>query len=673
MKINFNHILAATAATAMMVASCDRKPAQETLIIDLSEPGAEISPSMYGIFFEEINHAGDGGLLAEMVENMSFEELEMPAGYHAEGDRLISPAKFHQDRKEMARTENRWTGDPVPGWTLEGEAGMVLSHAAPMFKTAPTSLEVRAKGNAVLSNDGYWGMNFIKDNSYTLRTIVKAKGGFAGNVTARLVAEDGTVLAEAAIEPGNNVWNDSSIELRPSEGSGKGSLSFVIEGNGTVCFDYVSLLPEDTFGGKTIPFRKDVAGMLAGLHPSFIRWPGGCVVEGTSLENRFEWKKTLGDPAARPGQYSLWGYRCSYALGWHEMLSFCEAIGAASMFVCNIGFGCQYRCGDVCPEKEIADYLQNCLDAIEYALGPVDSEWGAKRAEAGHPDPFPLKYVEIGNENWGAEYERRYNIFHKAIKEKYPELTLICNCGLKGTGKIEKTDMIDPHFYVRPEYFYNNTHIFDDAKRGDYTAYVGEYATNQAVGGGNMNAALSEAAFIGGMERNGDFVKMCSYAPLFENSNDRVWPVNLIWINSTGVLGRSSYYVQKMAAENRPDFNLSANMTESGEITETESGESHPAVFYACGYDKKAEEVIVKVVNAQPEAHRVEIALDGAASASRKAKAITLAADSLEDENSFDEPMKISPVETSIRGAGKRFCYDFEPCSYTILRIPAKR
>lgn len=673
MKARILTLVAAALIAAAAISCTEQVPADETITIDLTQKGAEISPSMYGIFFEEINHAGDGGLLAELVENMSFEELEMPEGYHAEGDKLISPAKIHHERGAIAPGEYRWTTEPVPGWALEGDATMALSHEDPMFESAPTSLEVKTAGKATLSNDGYWGMNLVKDAGYKLRTIIKAKEGFGGSITAKLVAEDGTVLAETPVQAGENAWNDATTILTPNAGSPAGSLAFDIEGEGTVCFDYVSMLPEDTFADGRLPFRKDVAQILVDLKPAFVRWPGGCVVEGISLENRFEWKKTLGDPAVRPGQYSTWGYRCSYELGWHEMLSFCEAIGAASMFVCNVGMGCQYRCGDLSTEEEIADYLQNCLDAIEYAIGPVDSEWGAKRAAAGHPEAFPLKYVEIGNENWGEVYQARYNIFHKAIREKYPELILINNCGLGGIGLIEETDMIDPHWYVDPDFFYHSTHLFDDCERGKYTAYVGEYAANQNVGGGNMQGALSEAAFIGGMERNADFVKMCSYAPLFENSNDRVWPVNLIWINSTQVLGRTSYYVQKMAASNRPDYNLGISMTESGEIVNPESGDSRPAAFYTCGYDEKAAEVVLKVVNSASEALNLGIVLDGAAKAGRSGKAIVLAAESLEDENSFEEPTKISPVEKKVKGTGKEFTYTFEPYSYTVLRIPASK
>ena len=221
-------------------------------------------------------------------------------------------------------------------------------------------------------------------------------------------------------------------------------LALEFDAPGTIWVDYVSLFPENTFNNRPNGLRRDVADMLVGLRPSFFRWPGGCVVEGITLDNRFEWKKTLGDPAARPGEYSTWGYRCSYGFGYYEMLQFCEDIGAKAMYVCNVGLGCQFRMGDACPENEIAFYMDDCMDAIEYALGDETTEWGARRAADGHPAPFPLQYVEIGNENWGPEYDRRFDMFYKAIKEKYPELILIYNemPQREGPSAIAKTDVI---------------------------------------------------------------------------------------------------------------------------------------------------------------------------------------------------------------------------------------
>ena len=435
------------AAVALLLSSCKDAAPKEELVINLQEKGAEVASSMYGIFFEEINHAGDGGLYAELVKNRSFEELEMPEGYYAEGDVLHPKKVCNHISGEVREGSFRWTTEPVPGWTLSTKdaAEMKLTKEQPKFFTAPNNLKVTIKNASTpvrLINEGYWGMNLVKDNSYQLRTIIRPASDYKGKVTALLLSEQGEVLASAPVDiTAAGQWNDLSLAMQPTATSAKGKLALEFDAPGTVYVDYVSLFPEKTFHDRPNGLRKDVAEILEGLHPAFVRWPGGCVVEGISLENRFEWKKSLGDPAARSGEYSTWGYRCSYGFGYHEMLQFCEDIDAKAMFVCNVGLGCQYRMGDASPESKIAYYLDDCMDAIEYAIGDVTTEWGAKRAEQGHPEPFPLQYVEIGNENWGDEYDKRFDIFYTAIKAKYPELILISNHGLGGTGKIAKTDM----------------------------------------------------------------------------------------------------------------------------------------------------------------------------------------------------------------------------------------
>lgn len=832
------------ALSAILAAACTTGPSSEvvapldSISINISEKCAGISPDMYGIFIEEINNSGDGGMYAELVRNKSFEDLELPEGYHVEDGRLVTPLQYHHIRGEMVQTAHPWPSDPVPGWTLEGDATMVLTKENPMFESAPNSLKVNVGSQAVLTNGGYWGMYLQKGMDYELRVIVKPYGD--SDIAVRLVGADGGILAEKPLEAARSgEWNDVRTVITPEATSDSSTLALVINGKGAVSFDYVSLMPAErySYNGVTLPLRNDVAEMLADLKPSFIRWPGGCVVEGISLQARYEWKKSLGDPASRPGNYNPWGYHCSFDFGYHEMLSFCESIGAKALFVCNAGMGCNGRQGDLCSEDEIQFYIDDCLDAIEYALGPVDSEWGAARAAAGHPDPFPLAFIEVGNENEGTQYERHYNIFHKAIKEKYPELTLICNNGMFGKGSIEETDMIDPHWYVKPEFFFQNTHLFDNVKRGDYTAYVGEYGVNTDVGSGCMIGALAEAAWIGGMERNGDFVRMCSFAPLMENPNGRLWPVNLIWMNSSSVLGRSSYYVQKMASTNRPDYNVKCSayenkvdspgykpgrislgtnhtVSEFKEITVTTadgivhsldpsaikairgdwsvsggvlrqnsllaegslctfdgiyegnysidlkfrrikgdegcyvgfamdetavngyrcsiggwddsitsielmmSGSgfslesqancsvikegvwqsvhvevkdgtstlhidgkeitrhhvpSESVTYYTAGYDEKNSETVIKVVNRGGEVFPLKVTLEGARKIARRGKVITLAAYGEREENTFDEPMKISPVESSWNGFGKNFTYNLEPYSYTVLRIKTNR
>jgi alpha-N-arabinofuranosidase len=442
---------------------------------------------------------------------------------------------------------------------------MQLTKKNPLHEATPNSLQIsipQNPGEVKLINGGFWGIGVKNGERYNLRFYLRAPN-YKGTLVARLVSAAGDVIAEKPVNIKNDTgWNEYKLVLIPGKTEAKARLTLCFKSAGTVWIDYVSLFPEMTFKNRPNGLRKDVAEFLEALHPGFIRWPGGCVVEGITLNNRFEWKKTLGDPMTRKGEYDTWGYHNTYGFGYHEFLQYCEDIGAMGMFVCNVGIGCQARVGDACTEDKVNFYINDALDAIEYAIGDPSTKWGLKRTAAGHPEPFPLKYVEIGNENSGPVYNRRFDLFYSAIKAKYPQLVLISNHGLGDeVNKVAKTDMIDPHWYVAPDFFFRNAGTFDKQPRRNYKVYVGEYACNQGVGSGNMLAALSEAAFITGMERNSDLVTMASYAPLLENRNDRVWPVNLIWIDNLQVVGRSSYYVQKMVGENLPDYNLQTVVT----------------------------------------------------------------------------------------------------------------
>lgn len=556
-----------TSLTALLLVSGGCTPDEEpeaTIRIDLARRGADIPASMYGIFFEEINHAGDGGLYAELIQNRGFEDSSVPEGYTVKGDRIFPPtdrANHLTGARPHPDLSFRWNPDPIPAWRfeqLEGSgASAELTREYPLNEASPTALKVTLpeKGRISLSNGGFWGMNIEKGKGYYLRMNTSNGNRFEGRAILKLVAEDGTELCNRplAIDP-DRTWCEYTGQLTATGSDPHARFVIELEGTGTLLLDYVSLFPE-TFRNRINGLRNDIAQTLEALHPAFVRWPGGCIVEGIDLSNRIEWKKTIGDPKNRPGIYDTWGYRATMGFGYHEFLQFCEDIGAAGMFVCNAGIGCQGRVGDACREEDLDAFIQDALDAIDYALGDGTTEWSRKRVENGHPEPFPLQYVEIGNENWGPIYEKRYDRFYRAIKAKYPRLTLISTLGLGGQHRHERVDMIDPHWYVAPEFFLSSSRLFDQQERGGYAVYVGEYAVNQQVGGGNLLGALAEAAFLSGMERNSDLVKMASYAPLLENVNDRVWPTNLIWFDSHRVMGRSSYHVQKMYAENRPDYN----------------------------------------------------------------------------------------------------------------------
>ena len=524
---------------------------------------------MYGIFFEEINHAGDGGLYAELVQNRGFEDTSVPEGYRVKDGKLYPPANSCNHltcAKPHPDMCYRWPTEEIPAWSLtqlEGEgASMKLTTEYPLNSATPTALKVTlpAEGRVAIGNTGFWGMNIEEGKDYYLRLYTSNGKRFDGKAVIRLVGEDGQELCNCplAIDMAK-AWSEYTGHLTATGSDSRAHLVIELEGKGTLLLDYVSLFPFETFRNRANGLRKDIAETLEAMRPAFVRWPGGCVVEGITLSNRIKWKETIGDPVTRPGVYDTWGYRTTMGFGYHEFLQFCEDIGAGGMFVCNVGLGCQGRVGDACKEDEVDSFIEDVLDAIDYALGDGTTEWSRKRVENGHPAPFPLKYVEIGNENWGPVYEKRYDKFYKAIKEKYPQLKLISTLGLGGQHRHERVDMIDPHWYVSPEFFFASDKLFDQQERGDYEIYIGEYAVNQNVGGGNLLGALAEAAFLTGVERNSDLVKMASYAPLFENVNDRVWPTNLIWFDSYHVMGRSSYQVQKMYAENRPSFNVATS------------------------------------------------------------------------------------------------------------------
>lgn len=556
--------LAVPVAIASQAAEKGKTPAIE-LNVDLSSRANDISPDLYGIFFEEINHAGEGGLYAELLQNRSFEDRVVPEGYHIENGALVPFSTNNYITGKPTVKPYRWGAGEYPGWDIikigNAEASATTVTENPNFTTAPTSLrlDIRNLGGGVsLANEGFWGVPYKSGESYRLRMFMRTDNG-AGDMAVKLIDENGNEIGQKKLSvKKDGRWNEYTAVIPATGNASTGKFVIDLPSAGTYYFDYVSLFPSDTFKGRENGLRKDVATMLADLKPAFVRWPGGCVVEGITLNNRLDWKKTLGDPAARPGEYDTWGYRNSYGFGYKEFLDFCEDLGAKAMYVCNVGLSCYGRSGEYSSEEDIPFYIQEALDAIEYALGGTDTKWGSVRASEGHPAPYPLEYVEIGNENFGEMYDHRYRLFYETIKAKWPQLTLISNYGLEGSEKAGKIDMVDPHWYVKPEHFFNTTELIDCYDRTKPAIYVGEYSCNENVGGGNMLAALSEAAFLTGIERNADIVKMASYAPLLENKNDRAWPVNLIWMSTDKAVGRSSYYVQKLFANNRPTYNLSA-------------------------------------------------------------------------------------------------------------------
>jgi len=524
-----NHRRIAATSSIILAAVCFAGTAMAgtaTLTVNVAQPGAKISPMLYGLFFEEINHAGDGGLYAELVRNRSFED---------------------------ARTTQAWSLVR----TGAADGSMSLDTDRPLNDRSPHSLRLdiaKSGGGSVgVANDGYWGIAVGKGMEYRLSFYARCGAGFKGPLLAGLQSASGAVYANKTINGVGPEWKRFSCELISRADDPKARLVLSAATPGTVWLDVVSLFPRDTFKRRPNGLREDLAGALLALKPSFIRFPGGCFVEGDILANAFRWKDTIGDIAERPGHLNnIWRYRSTDGLGYHEYLQMCEDLGAEPLFVINCGMSHK---GNV-PLNELDSWVQDALDAIEYANGPTTSRWGMLRAKNGHPAPFGLKYLEIGNENGGPAYEQRYARFYDAVKARYPDIQLIADVPVKS----KPMDIVDEHYYNNPAWFASNAHKYDDYDRNGPKIYVGEYACTSDCGRGNLKAALGEAAFMTGMERNSDIVVMASYAPLFVNVNDRRWNPDAVCFDSAAWYGTPSYYVQKLFSEHRGDVVLPATL-----------------------------------------------------------------------------------------------------------------
>ncbi|MBB6051455.1 alpha-L-arabinofuranosidase C-terminal domain-containing protein [Armatimonas rosea] len=548
--------------------------------IDLSAPSKPVSPNLYGIFLEEINHAFDGGLYGELVQNRSFEEGVPPPGMtmipKPDGTfkmELASlPAGVPKAKWEMPWP---WNGNSVwdpkralIGWSLHNAGGstgtMQLTEANPMNAASSRSLELTVqKPGVALHNSGYWGIAVKASSAYALRYFVRP-GTFRGTIRTELVAESGQVLSSAvsaAVTPGT-VWREVMGSLKASATDPKAQLRLRFEGTGTLQLDWVSLFPP-TWKSQPNGLRPDLAQYLAGLQPSFIRFPGGCYVEGLSWEMAPDWRKTLGQPTERPGMWGYWQYRSSDGFGFHEYLQLCETLKADALYVAFAGMTVHPE--NNWPLEKIDPVVQQTLDAIEYAIGPTTSKWGALRAKRGHPKPFPLKYVEIGNEHPPALYGDYYAVFRKAIKAKYPQIQVVMSMFWSGLNQpaINRVgdaniDIVDEHAYRGSGWARSSFDYFDRYPRKGWGIYMGEYAHNQRA---DFSAALDDSLFLMMMERNGDLVKMASYAPLLANVNKRDWGVNLIEFDSSRSFAHASYYVQKLFRENHPDRSVKTVVT----------------------------------------------------------------------------------------------------------------
>jgi len=504
-----------------------------TLTIQANQPGAVVSSNLFGIFFEEINFAGEGGIYAEMVRNRSF---------------------------YTSTNANYWT--LVTKGTVRGT--MNVDANQPLNTNIPNSLKLTMQsgtGSVGAGNAGFWGMSFQSGAAYNLNFYALGSNGFTGPITAQLESSDGgKIYAQASFNGLTTSWRHFTVSLVSGGTDTNAQLVLSIANPGTVWLDVVSLFPGATFKGRTNGLRLDLAGMLSSLNPSFMRYPGGNFIEANDLANAVRWKKTIGDIAQRPGHMNdAWGYWSTDGFGLQEYLQFCEDMGMQPLYGINAGLALGYN-GDTnntVPLDQMGPWVQDALDLIQYANGDAGTTWGAQRAATGHPAPFNLQYLEIGNENGGSYYNDRYALFYDAIKSNYPSIHLIAP-DWGGIPTSRPVEIQDEHYYASAGTFDSYATKYDSYSRSGPKVFVGEYAVTSGYGAyGNLASALGEAAFMTGMERNSDIVQMASYAALFANVNGIQWLPDMIYYDSSrGFFGTPSYYVQELFSQNRGDMVL---------------------------------------------------------------------------------------------------------------------
>ena len=572
----------------------------------------DISPLLMGIFFEDINYAADGGLYGELVQNRDFE--------------------YNNDER---RNVKEWGSEYA--WKVEGDKiDFSISTDEPIHSNNPHFARLNVKGgiatlinnggNAFV-NSGFDGIAVKKGEPYRLR--LKARSTKKMPMEIDIVSDHGRKVASGKITVKQSKgWNDYELILIPDEYSSNSTLQIVPKNNGTLDLDMISLFPVNTFKGRENGLRADLAQTLADLKPRFVRFPGGCVAHGNGIDNIYDWKGSVGKLEERRPLSNLWGYHQTRGLGYHEYFQFCEDIGAEPLPVVAAGVPCQNSStlshyshdaitsqgqqGGI-PMEDMDEYLQDILDLIEYANGPVSSEWGAKRAAAGHPEPFNLKYIGIGNEDMITEvFKERFNMLNKGVKKIHPEITVIGTVGPFYEGadyeegwklaKEQNIDMVDEHYYVDPAWLIYNQDYYDDYDRNGTKVYLGEWAAHLPGRPSNIETALAEALYLTSVERNGDVVSMSSYAPLLAKDNHTQWKPDLIYFNNTEVRPTTDYETMRLYGENSGNkyLNTDVKIDSDNEKVQARIGSSIVK-------DEATGDIIIKLVNMLPVETTMEV------------------------------------------------------------------
>lgn len=634
---------------------------KQTLVIKANQTVANVQPTMWGVFFEDINMGADGGIYAELIKNRSFEFSKPLMGWKVEQKPFVEGAVTVQNRQ----------GANLPN---------------PRFLRV--QLNNAAKETVSMTNEGFRGMGIKKDLRYdfsfmyhTSATGIKVHVELI-NTKNEIIGSTVTSIAAA----GSN-WKKQTASFNATATELKAQCRIWFEGSGTIDLDMISLFPEDTWKKRPGGMRADMVQKLADMKPGFIRFPGGCIVEGYDLSQRFQWKKTIGPVEERQLLINRWNFEFAhrptpdyfqtFGLGFFEYFQLAEDLGAEALPILNCGMACQFNTAELVPLDQLEPYVQDALDLIEFANGDVTTTWGSKRAAMGHPAPFNLKFLGIGNENWGPQYIERLQIFQKAVKEKYPKIKLVTSSGTDPDGarfdllntELRKmnADIIDEHYYRRPEWFLQNARRYDNYPRTGSKVFAGEWAaqSDKTVSVENQNnwlTAVNEAAFMTGLERNADVVHMASYAPLFAHVDGWQWRPDLIWVDNLNTYGTPNYYVQKLFSLNKG--------TQVVPITLNKDVVAGQDSLYASAVvDKTTNELVIKIVNASGREQVNTLSIEGVKKLATKGTLIVMQENDLSKMNSIEHPQDIVPAETTIPVKGKKFEYKSAPYSFSILRI----
>jgi alpha-N-arabinofuranosidase len=644
-----------SAPLLLLVAVASTRAVGPTITIDASSPSGKVSPLFYGLMTEEINHSYDGGLYAELVRNRAFL------------DDAASPAHWAVVQGDGAA------------------ATIALDKSEPLNDIIRTSLRLdvtqASKDHAAgVANEGYWGIPVKPNTRYRASLYAKAAPGFTGPIAVSIESNDGkTVYASGSITGVSQTWKQYELTLQTRSVTPTTAARYVlaVERPGRIWFSFVSLFPP-TFNDQLNGFRPDIMQMMADMKPKFLRFPGGNYLEGDQIADRFEWKKTLGPLTERPGHMAPWGYRSSDGLGLHEFLLWCEDMHAEPVLAVYAGYS--LKGVHVNPGVDLERYVQDALDEIEYVTEPATTKWGALRGKAGHPQPFKLTYVEVGNEDWfdkSGSYDQRFAQFTKAIKVRYPQIKVISTVGFEQPERLRvrsvKPDVVDEHYY-RP------VDVFLKMARGQYENYdrrgpeifVGEWAAYEtpfepwnARSRGesptpNMQAALGDAAFMTQMEKNSDIVVMNCYAPMFVNVNPgaRQWRPNLIGYDGLRVFGSPSYHAIKMFSTHIGDEILKATAADSD-------------VLVSATRDSRSGRTYVKLVNATDGAAAVQLNITGVRTLASSGTAVTLSADP-KATNSIDAPQAVAPVTAKVEGVKPGFTYEIPAHGIVVLTLETR-